>query len=147
MSVWGESDQGGNDYNTILRSKFDAHVAKKGRVKGVAARRHLVRLRREFREKANHSVNKQQAMRLERQLRAMEIEQRKTAEERDRLRAEVCLLRIAASACAVSAHGPRGHRKSARVQPGAIDRTLRLNVHLVGLGCARSVAPDSTRTY
>ena len=121
MFVWGESDQGGNDYNAKLRSKFDAHVAKKGRVKGVAARRHLVRLRREFREKANHSVNKQQAMRLERQLRAMEIEQRKTAEERDRLRAEVCLLRIAVRACVVFTRCPR---TSARVQPGAIDSTL-----------------------
>ena len=103
----GGSDQGGYDYNAVLRSKLDAHVAKKGRVKGVAARQHLVRLRRDFREKANRSVNKQQAVWLERQLRAMEIEHRKTAEERDRLRAEVCLLRIAARARVVVTRCPR----------------------------------------
>ena len=103
----GESDQGGYGYNAVLRSKHDAHVAKKGRVKGVAARRHLVRLRREFREKANRSVNKQQAVWLERQLRAMDIEHRKRAEERDRLRAEVCLLRIAARARVVVTRCPR----------------------------------------
>ena len=85
------------------RSIFDAHVPKKGgRCHGIAARRHMARLRREFREKAAKAVENHRDAELRARVRQgnlqienLEGEKAKALHEQDQLRTEVGKLRTA----------------------------------------------------
>ena len=84
-----------------IRSAFDAHIGKKGRVQlhGAAATRHVVRLRRECKQKAANTVSGQKQALMLAQLRQCVTKLKEeivaVSEERDRLRTEVCMLRTA----------------------------------------------------